>query len=381
MRTFVATALFLVTGLLEAVTPAVAQIPADAEKARILAHGPWPRAWQPDPSNRVSGNADAAALGRRLFFDARLSPSGRVSCSSCHRPERGWTDGRRRGVGLVEGHRNTPSLVDVRLSRWLGWSGAGDSLWAQSLRPLLDPGEMGSSAAHVKQYLVSHSELAEHYASVFARPVATTPADDVLVDAAKALAAYQETIVSPRTAFDDFRDALAASDTAAAARYPEAARRGLSLFVGTAGCSTCHSGPRFTDGAFHITGASRGDAGRADGIERLRASPYTLHGSFNDDPARAVHWTREDLSIMGEHRGAFRTPTLRGLARMAPYMHDGRYPSLDAVLRNHPRNGLRLTPSQRAELAAFLETLNATGIKAPAGSRAAGGPSSGASTP
>lgn len=338
----------------------------DAEAtARILAHGPWPQPWQPDPSNRVSGHSDAAALGRRLFFDARLSPSGRVSCSSCHRPERGWTDGRRRGVGLLEGWRNTPTLLDVRLRRWLGWSGAGDSLWAQSLRPILDASEMGSSASHVRRYLASHPELAQHYAAVFGRAAATTPEEDVLVDAAKALAAYQETIASPRTPFDDFRDALASGDATAQARYPTAARRGLSLFTGAAGCSVCHSGPAFTDGAFHVTGSSQRDLGRADGITRLLASPYTLAGRFTDDADRRSHWRAEDLRASPAPRGAFRTPTLRGLSRTAPYMHDGSFASIDAILRHHPRPrprlGPRLTREQRADLAAFLATLSPPG--------------------
>ena len=325
---------------------------------KILQHGPWAPPWQPDPSNRVSGRPDAAALGRRLFFDARLSPSGRVSCSSCHRPERGWTDGRRRGIGLVEGRRNTPALADVRLHRWLGWGGAGDSLWAQSLRPILDPGEMGSSASHVQRYLGSHVELAEHYAAVFGRSVSATSAEDVLVDAAKALAAYQETIVSPRTSFDDYRDALSGGDVAAQARYPAAAQRGLALFVGAAGCSTCHSGPAFTDGAFHATGSSRRDLGRADGIAGLLASPYSLPGRFNDDPEHRSHWLPQDLRASPGTRGAFRTPTLRGLMLTAPYMHDGAHAGIDAVLRHHPRNGLRLTRAQRADLAAFLATLS-----------------------
>src|SRR5215470_10881219 len=89
---------------------------SDGQFGAILAHGPWPPVWQRDPSNRVSGQTPAIDLGRQLFFDARLSPSGRVSCSSCHRPERAWSDGRPRGVGLRTSRRNTPSLYDVRLS-------------------------------------------------------------------------------------------------------------------------------------------------------------------------------------------------------------------------------------------------------------------------
>ena len=331
--------------------------------SRMLQHGPWPAAWQPDPSNRVSGRADAAALGRRLFFDARLSPSGRVSCSSCHRPERSWSDGRPRGIGLRAGQRNTPALTDVRLNRWFGWSGAGDSLWGQSLRPILDPNEMGSSAAHVKAYLGSHAELSEAYAAVFGRLVARTEAQEVLIDAGKALAAFQETIVSGRTPFDAFRDALGSNDLDGQSRYPAAARRGLVLFIGAAGCRTCHSGPAFTDGAFHVTHVHKTklpDRGRIDGIVRLLASPYSLAGRFSDDPAHGAHWRKDELMHSSPPAGAFRTPTLRNLTHTAPYLHDGSQPSLGAVLRTHPTGGPRLNDRDRRALEAFLVSLSAS---------------------
>ena len=161
-----------------------------------------------DPSNSVSGHGEAIALGRLLFFDARLSGQGTHACSSCHRPEKAWTDGRKTAQGLVLSRRNTPSLYDVRHRRWFGWDGAADSLWAQSIRPILDPGEMGSSAEHVRSHIAGNSDLAELYARVFQRAAVEAAAEDVLVDAAKALAAFQETLVSPRTRFDDFQAAL-----------------------------------------------------------------------------------------------------------------------------------------------------------------------------
>src|ERR1051325_12237230 len=119
---------------------AQAQSSAD-EKARLLLHGPW-------PPQRVSGKPQAIALGERLFFDPRLSGTGSVLCASCHVPFRSFQDARARAFGLTEGERNTPSLVNVGLYHWYGWDGAHDSLWAQSLRPMLDGREMASSAAH-----------------------------------------------------------------------------------------------------------------------------------------------------------------------------------------------------------------------------------------
>src|SRR3954468_24911022 len=122
---------------------------SDEEKAKILAHGPWPPSPRRDASNRVSGKREAIALGERLFFEPRLSGTGSVLCASCHVPYRDFQDARQRGFGLQDVDRNTPSVLNVRFNRWFGWDGANDSLWAQSIRPLLDPREMRASAAHV----------------------------------------------------------------------------------------------------------------------------------------------------------------------------------------------------------------------------------------
>ena len=365
----------LLSGLLLCLLPVVAcaeppeRTPRDfsAEQVRlILQHGPWPLPWQPDRSNRVSGNAAAADLGRRLFFDARLSPSGRVSCSSCHRPERAWTDGRPQGRGLMPGRRNTPGLADVRLVRWFGWGGAGDSLWGQSLRPLLDPIEMGASAEHVQAYLGASPELAGAYTAVFGRAPGAADTQATLVDAAKALAAYQETIVSARTRFDELRDALARADWTSAARYPPEARRGLALFIGQAGCSTCHAGPAFTTGGFAAAGRTGGrsgvepDQGRREGIATLLASPFNQAGRFNDDPARRVGWDAAELMRQQQRPGApqFRVPGLRNVMRTAPYMHDGALATINDVLGEHPAGGPRLSRTETADLIAFLATLS-----------------------
>ena len=129
------------------VAPAAAALDFSAEeKRRILRHGPWPPASRPDPSNRVSGKPTAIAFGRALFFDPRLSFSGAVSCETCHPPDRAWTDGRPRSRGHRSVDRNAPSLFNLRFNRWFGWDGAQDTLWAQNLRPLLDPGAKWASA-------------------------------------------------------------------------------------------------------------------------------------------------------------------------------------------------------------------------------------------
>jgi cytochrome c peroxidase len=340
----------------------------DDQIGPTLAHGPWPPVWQRDSSNRVSGQTSAIDLGRQLFFDARLSPSGRISCSSCHRPERSWSDGRPRGVGLRTSRRNTPSLYDVRLNRWFGWGGGGDSLWGQTLRPLLDADEMGSNAGHVKRYFASNAELASAYRAAFGREASSVGDDDALVDAAKALAAYQETIVSGRTAFDAFRDALQTGDRAAAQRYPVAAQRGLAVFIGSGGCSTCHAGPTFTDGSFREiagtcadkaskTAGEDGDVGRPADAARLLASPYNLAGPFNDDPKRTVPWQAKDLAGASTSPASFRVPSLRNVARTGPYLHDGSCTSLIDAVRSHTSGAGALADQDVNDLASFLETL------------------------
>jgi hypothetical protein len=125
----------LASWLVRANEPGVIEL-TPAEIGRILSHGPWPMAWTPDPTNRVSGDAQAIDLGERLFFDEKLSVKGNVSCGNCHIPEYNWTDGLKRGVGQDTVDRNTPTLMNLRHHRWFALDGAADSLWSQSMRPL-----------------------------------------------------------------------------------------------------------------------------------------------------------------------------------------------------------------------------------------------------
>jgi len=104
----------------------------------VFQHGPWPPPLPRDPSNRVSGDPAAIALGQRLFFDGRLSAGGAVACASCHDPARAWTDGRKQAVGLAPLDRNTPTILNVARQRWFSWDGRADSLWSQSVKPIVD---------------------------------------------------------------------------------------------------------------------------------------------------------------------------------------------------------------------------------------------------
>ena len=363
--------------LLALCAPALAATFTDDEARKIQSHGPWPAPWSPDPSNRVSGNKSAIDLGERLFFERRLSANGGVSCSRCHLPERNWTDGLPRAVGLAEVDRNAPSVVNVRYHHWFAWDGAHDSLWAQSISPILDPRELGMSAASVATLIRGNRDLSCRYRRTFG---AAPGSDDekVLVDAAKALAAFQETLVSGRTAFDDFRDALARGDQTAMARYPENAQRGLKIFVGKGACDTCHSGPAFTNGEFHDTGIAffvrpgEVDPGRYGGIKKLLGDRMNLLGPYNDDAKRSTAVGTQHVSLEQRNFGEFKVPSLRNLESSMPYMHNGSLASLRDVVKHYSEispdrlhsdgeailKPLHLTDAETADLVAFLRTLS-----------------------
>jgi cytochrome c peroxidase len=350
-----------------------------AERAAILAQGPWPPPQRPDPSNRYSGNRDAIALGRSLFFATRLSIDGRQSCATCHDPANSFTDGKTRSVGRALVDRNAIALANLNLNRWFGWAGAADSLWAQSIHPIVQEKELGLTADQLRDRLASEPTFAAAYAHLFHSAAADDAAQRVLVNAAKALAAFQETIVTGRTPFDDFRDALDRGDTQSMARYPLAAQRGLQIFVGKGNCNVCHFGPNFTSGEFedvgvpHFAEKGRVDTGRYGGIGTLLASPFNLLGPHNDDPVKAAGVPTRHVEQLHRNWGEFRVPSLRNVARTAPYMHNGSLATLKDVVRHYSEvneerlhgmdskrliRPLRLTAQETADLVAFLETLS-----------------------
>lgn len=351
----------------------------EAEITKLVRHGPWPPPLAPDPSNRVSGDHQAIALGRELFFSPELSGNGNMACTTCHHPGRGWTDRLPRGLGTTELDRNTQSLIDVRFNRWFSWDGQNDNLWAQSIRPLVDPREMHSSSARVVAALLEMPKLAELYQRVFGEAPGTNQSEKSLINVGKALAAFQETLVSGRTRFDDFRDALARGDRDAAAAYPQDAQRGAALFFGRGNCTFCHTGPQFTNGEFQDAGVpyfiepGRVDKGRLGGIAKLKASRWTLAGPHNDDPARSGAWKVRGVKSLPRNFGEFRVPTLRNLTQTAPYMHNGSLATLEDVVlhysmidieRLHADGTRILTPlhlnsQEIKDLVAFLETLSA----------------------
>lgn len=349
-----------------------APVLSDAEVQVVLGQGPWPPPVRRDPGNHVSGQAQAIELGRRLFRDPRMSPVGYIACVTCHQPDRAFTDHKARAHGLADLPRNTPTLVNLSQQRWYGWGGTSDSLWMASIRPMLDAREFDSSPAMVARLFERDPELAACYRKVFGVSPRDKPRRTV-VNVGKALAAWQETLVTGRTPFDEFRDALERRNPAyAASPYPPAALRGLKLFVGAARCVACHSGPNFSDGEFHaVPGPERaappsalaaspsdGDTGRLEGARSLKASSMNLLGPYNDDPGRGNALATRRLVVKESMRGLYRTPGLRNVAVTAPYLHDGRVDGLrDAVLHPTLPAGPALLAREVDDLVAFLGSL------------------------
>ncbi len=346
-----------------------------ADLQQILALGPWPPPARLDPSNRVSGQAQAIELGRQLFREPRMSSVGYIACVSCHQPDRSFTDNKARAHGLADLPRNTPALANLGQQRWFGWGGSSDSLWMASIRPILDSREFNGSAHSVTRLFERDPELAACYRKVFRVSPRADPQRTV-ANVGKALAAYLESLVTARTPFDDFRDALERGDLTAAARYPMAAQLGLKHFVGRARCVACHNGPNFSDGGFHLTAATgdhvgmggvrpSDDGGRLVDARRLKASPLNLLGPHNDDPrGRSAQATRA-LVLQAGMRGQYRTPGLRNVATTGPYLHDGRIDRLQDALQHQarPPSGPAmasfepLSSQEVEELVAFLATL------------------------
>jgi len=364
----------------------------------------------PDATNRVADDPEAARFGQQLFFEPRLSVSGAVSCASCHDPERAFTDGLRRSVGLAEGPRNAQGLLDIADLPWFTWDGRADSLWSQALHPFESGIEMGTTRHELIGRVREIDELRLGYERVFgplptaspaalpdaaerahdgSTPASPTPAppgsDSEAIDRAfanlgKAIAAYERRLRTGPGPFDLHVARLRAGLPRDRVAFPDEAHRGMLLFAGRAGCWRCHHGPSISDGSFHaigvppLDGGLPRDRGRLDAIARLKGSAFNAAGRFSDDSsgnrAAITMSLTEDPSLWG----AVRTPSLRNVARTAPYMREGQFGSLEEVVRfystlegaladHHGERVLEplgLSDAEIADLVAFLRTLDGT---------------------
>jgi cytochrome c peroxidase len=288
----------------------------------------------PQPTNNPI-TPDKVALGRMLFFDPRLSGSGIISCATCHDPGLAWGDGLPKGIGNMGTllARHTPTLLDVAYGEPYFWDGRAETLEDQAKGPMASGKEMNMSVPTALALLRSLPE----YVGDFQRAY---PGQAISMDTiAAAIATYERTLNSSESPFDRW---VNGDDRA----MSPAAVRGFTLFNGKANCASCHVGWRMSDDGFHDIGLHDPDRGRAAIVPGI---------------------------IQLEH--AFKTPTLRNIARRAPYMHDGSVPTLPAVIDHYdhgfvPRpsldptiHSLGLTSDEKADLLAFLGAL--TSVDAP----------------
>jgi cytochrome c peroxidase len=351
---------------------------------------------EPDPSNRWGDDSAAAALGHRLFFDSRLSAGGQVSCASCHRPESDFQDGIPLGRGIGSTDRRTMPVAATAHSPWQFWDGRSDSQWAQALGPLESAVEHGGSRTmHV--HTVARYYRAEYealfgplppldgvplHAGPVADPAARTAwagmseADRdavtaVFVNVGKAIAAYERRIGFAPARFDRYVEALMRGDKGDSILSSDEVA-GLRLFIGKASCTQCHNGPLLTNNDFHNTGVPAApalphDRGRAAGVRTLLDGEFNCRSRWSDAGGRCPEL---DFVVAEGHEleRAFRTPTLRNVARRPPYMHAGQVPDLAAVLAHYNTapaapaghsevRPLNLTTRELAQLEAFLGTL------------------------
>jgi cytochrome c peroxidase len=336
------------------------------------------QALAPDPTNAVADNAEAAAFGHQLFFDARLSANGMISCSTCHQPIRRFTDGLTRGEAIGTSKRNTPSIVGTAYSPWLYWDGRKDSQWAQALAPLEDSNEHGSSRLHVLSIVASVSRYRKTYENLFGSPpdlLVQEEIDRAFANVGKSIAAYERLLMPGESRFDRYvKHVLDGGDHLAQEFLSKQEIRGLRLFVGDARCTECHNGPLFTNNEFHNTGllsapGETPDRGRIDGVRTVMSDPFNCLGPFNDDPEPScaeLRFARTGAELIG----ATRTPSLRNLSNTAPFQRKGQIDTLAAVLEHYndaplamighnEATELNLREWELRALEAFLNSLDA----------------------
>lgn len=352
----------------------------------------------PDPSNAVADDPAAAALGKALFFDTRLSSNGEVACASCHKPDQQFQDGLPVGRGVGIGRRRTMPIAGSAYSPFLFWDGRKDSQWSQALGPLENSVEHGADRTMVARliataYRPSYEAIFGTLPDLSGLPGHAMPVGDdekvaawerlkpaqqdainrVFVDIGKAIAAFERTIPVPTTRFDTYAAALAAGDavTADTLLTPQE-REGLKLFLGKANCATCHQGPLLTDSAFHNIGLPKQDpatdSGRSSAVAVVQGDPFNCLGPFSDADGSECGELQFIAADDPKLVGAFRTPSLRNVSQRAPFMHDGQFPTLHdllvhyntapaAVLGSSELKPLGLGDEEIAALEAFLKTL------------------------
>lgn len=295
-----------------------------------------------DPNNYVPADnpltKEKVELGRILFFDKRLSMDNTIACASCHMAKKGFTDGMPVSTGIrgLKGGRSAPVSFNRVYSKAQFWDGRAATLEAQSVGPFTNPIEHGFPNYDVMNAkMMKIPGYRKLFKQVFGDETITTERVGM------AIASFQRTVLSGNSAVDKFD--VGGEENA----LSDSAKRGLELFRGKARCTRCHSGFNFTDEKFHNLGIGW--------------------------DTNTVDLGRYMLTNNAEDIGAFKTPTLREIARTAPYMHDGRFKTLDEVVNFYNQGGvknphldntiipLELTDEEKQDLVAMLKSLNGEG--------------------
>jgi cytochrome c peroxidase len=292
-------------------------------------------------------------LGKKLFFDRRLSGDGTMSCSTCHDPNRGFSDGLDISLNYptTKNWRNSPTLIGVAFQKRLFHDGRAASLEEQALFPMMSAFEMNQNLDFMEEEIRSVPEYVAEFNKVFGDPDVTRER------VAMAIAAFERTLVSRDTPLDR----MLAGDTKALTMK---ALQGYQIFTGKGGCSICHYGVNLADDRFHALNVPENPEHQKD--PRIAATRrfvakinhFAEYRTLTEDPGRYL------ISKDQKDWKAFRTPTLREIASTDPYMHNGIYASLDEVIEFFNNGGgkgntllppLHLTGAEKEQLKAFLE--------------------------
>jgi len=304
----------------------------------------------PIPASNLQ-SSDKIELGKKLFFDRRLSGDGTMSCSTCHDPEKGYSDGMAisQSYPTTRNWRNSSTLINVGFQKFLFQDGRAHTLEEQALFPMMSAFEMNQNLDFVEEEIRSVPEYVEEFRKVFGADVSRERM-------AMALAAFERTLVSVNAPLDRFLrgDKKALS--------PEAAK-GYDVFTGKGKCAECHNGMNLADDKFYALNVPENEEQEKDPrvatTRRFVAKVYHYEDYLNlkEDPGRYLV-TKE----MKDWK-AFRTPTLREIAITGPYMHNGIFETLDEVIMffdqgggpgNHVLKPLNLTSDDKKYLRTFM---------------------------
>jgi cytochrome c peroxidase len=272
-------------------------------------------------------------LGKKLYFDKRLSRDGTISCATCHAPEKGWTDQAPVSTGIKgqKGGVSAPTVLNAAYMEFQFWDGRAPSLEEQAKGPIQNPIEMGFT----HEEAVAKLKTIKGYAPLFKKAFGDETIDIDRV--AKAIATFERTVLTGNSPYDKWQ----AGNKKA---MSESAIRGHHVFNGKANCQICHDGFNFSNSDFHNIGV---------GMQAEKPNLGRYEQTKNEN-----------------HKGAFKTPTLRNLKYTAPYMHDGSEATLETVVEYYNKGGfanphldgrmkpLGLTDQEKKDLVAFMNALN-----------------------